>query len=236
MSNDWFSFEERMVDGVAAFSDLVLNELNSAWLFRGHADIDWELQPAIDRDEFRMCHDRISRDAHERLAFSEFKRRARPHLDRVPPDDWEYLAPARHHGVPTRLLDWTENPLAALFFAVEARAATHSAVWAYPYFERDEMLDIATNPDPIEYQQFKLYRPPHIHPRVATQSGLFTVHPPKYKTMTNLWGNDLSRIRIPNKHRERIRTELQRLGVDRASLFPDLDGVGALVYQMWRDP
>ena len=61
MSNDWFSYDVRKVDGVATFIDLALNEMRAPWLFRGHADIDWELEPAIDRSEFTQCHKQITR-------------------------------------------------------------------------------------------------------------------------------------------------------------------------------
>jgi hypothetical protein len=49
---------------------------------------------------------------------ADFKRRARPFLDPLPGNDFEWMFVAQHHGVPTRLLDWTTNALVALYFAV----------------------------------------------------------------------------------------------------------------------
>ena len=235
MANEWFKYEEKSAESISTFVHLVLEELRSPYLFRGHADLDWELEPAIDRSDFSQLRGKLTREDHERLVFKEFTRLALPHLRSRPKNDWEFLVLARHHGVPTRLLDWTENPLAALFFAVEQARSTDGVVWCYTYVEMEEALDIERNTDPFSINRIVLFQPPQVHPRVWTQSSMFTVHPSGFKSLQNPWGVPLTRVRIPDTARPRLRLELQRLGVHRASLFPDLDGVGQYVYDLWRN-
>lgn len=58
----------------------------------------------------------------EDLIFSRFRERSIPYHIRPLTDDFESLFIMQHYGVPTRLLDWSENPLAGLFFAVRNAA------------------------------------------------------------------------------------------------------------------
>ena len=233
MTNEWFKFTEEKVTVVSEFVELLLDELRAPYLFRGHADSEWELEPEIDRP--LIANPNIQRKDQEKLALEEFERLSVQYLKSQPWDNWELLALARHSGMPTRLLDWTENPLAALFFAVEEITDKDSAVWCYTYIEMERPIDFIEHPDPLNIERVLLYRPPHIHPRMASQESVFTTHPPEYKTIDNPWGElPLVRVIIPNHARGKIRIQLQRLGVHRASLFRDLDGVGKYIHDKWR--
>ena len=99
--------------------------------FRGQAVAKWQLQPSIMRPP-HSPDDEI-------VLLKKFKQNAVPLIDTVPVPEEEWLFLMQHHGVPTRLLDWTESPLVALYFAVaEARDAKHrnkdAALWClYPH-------------------------------------------------------------------------------------------------------
>ncbi len=106
----------------------------------------------------------------------EFKARARPVVSCDPANDWEWLALAHHHGLATRLLEWTDNPMVATFWAVQE-----------PYLGGDRVLwvlDCTSLPagpragaSPFEVTEVMLYRAERRGEHVSTQCGVFTVHP-----------------------------------------------------------
>lgn len=106
-----------------------LKELDSAWLFRGHADAAWGLQSTLDRHKGLL-----SASAAEEIIFRRFTRNAHGYLQahHVPNETLEWLALMQHHGAPTRLLDWTTSPYVAAFFALEevTDPTTTCAIWA----------------------------------------------------------------------------------------------------------
>jgi len=91
--------------------------VNDDTLFRGHNISDWKLEPKIARSEFHL---RRHNDSEERM-IETFKRHSKQFLSKDLNNYWDYLALAQHYGMSTRLLDWTKNPLAALWFCVNKK-------------------------------------------------------------------------------------------------------------------
>ena len=193
------------------------------WIFRG---VDWakyELIPKIGRPETR------TRDSgyllqNEAWLFYEFQNWARTHLDlsSYPTNPWEWLALAQHHGLPTRLLDWSRSPLVAAYFAVEAADDRHHAAI---YARRvEKILDNRQlgSFHPFEFDRVTAFFPPQFAARVIAQSGVFTIHPKP----TQAWKPpNLGKVLIAKSFRQDLLHRLYNIGIHRAVLFPDLDGV-----------
>jgi FRG domain len=91
--------------------------------FRGLSDMKFELLPTLHRKTKELDWSDALMLEKEDAFFWEFQARAHE-LHGLSFDDWDYLFAMRHHGVPTRLLDWTESLGVALYFAVKSDTGT----------------------------------------------------------------------------------------------------------------
>jgi hypothetical protein len=213
-------------DLIKNLSDLIkkVSELQpGTWLYRGHSKSTWKLQCSLDREHCVLKRGPQSREAYEREIFEQFKLRSLPYLKSMPRDDWEWLALAQHHGLPTRLLDWTRNPLVALYFAVEQSSGDEDAV-IIVYLHNAPPVD-SRSVTPFEINRIELYQPAHLFERVAAQYSVFTAEPGAPEPDDKRMGRKVEQWQISAFAAPLIRKEIQRLGFSRAKLFPNLDSI-----------
>jgi hypothetical protein len=206
-------------------------------LFRGQGQ-DLPLLPKIARPNSSFEGDRRTPEEREQEMLWALKRQAVPHTAQFKPgNDWEWLALAQHHGMSTRLLDWSSNPLVALWFAVAQQAAAgpsparDAVVWGFAPSPNDQQ----PWGDPFEVcgvGGFRVFPPAHVSPRIRAQAGYFTAHRPmpgvgRYEPLeeSKIHAKQLHKMVIDGNQRTQLRRDLNLLGVNEAALFPDLEGL-----------
>lgn len=214
---------------INSFSDLheaIQNYNDNTMIYRGVENPAYELVPDIGRYE---KFDASNIEKGERTILRLFKEQSLPYLTFRPQTEWEWMALARQHGLPTRLLDWTRNPLVAAYFAVEKQFDGDSLIYAY---HNEKLIKTGDYPDPFKREEVGKFVPPHVTRRIAAQVAIFTIHP---RPKEPLGSPDIDRLVIKRHFRRKLKHILYRYGIHRASLFPDLDGLAAHIRWMRTD-
>jgi hypothetical protein len=222
------------------FSDYVNQKLldYTTFCYRGHGNSTWKLEPTIDRIVKAPASQRRA------LHLNRFKLETRGRRGNNPPamtsdDDWWALG--QHHGLATPLLDWTESPFVALYFAAVASGSVNStniAVFAISRLgiERrnkairaDEAVEEINSHKPT----VKIVRPlSDENNRLVSQRGLFTRGPNNVdleawtKTFFDPTESymDLIKVTIPASGVQDCLRYLNRMNINHSTLFPDLTG------------
>ena len=207
-------------------------------IFRGAPNFhEHRLRPRVGRAVDGHQPYSVSR---ERWLYARFRQYATLHWAAPPASEWDLVALAQHHGLPTRLLDWTFNPLVAAWFALEGRfphvpqkrdpgtsnfAPPTSPAVIYARTLPDQ-VDTAKTDSPLKVHSVLSFLPSHATRRIAVQAGVFTVHNKPDQDWDD--GKVTALLLDFDERRWRVATRrLLRIGFHRYALFPDLDGLSA---------
>lgn len=236
-------------------------DAESLW-FRGQSSAQWDLRPRFYRSDFGSLESEI------RLEFEGNGMQLNLSAGNWTKWDWYFLM--QHYGAPTRLLDWTGNPLVALYFAVEDEQTGRkedAAVWAFDPWRWNTLhgdglrgpalpgwketkgylpsLEDACNWVHAEKEWPIAIEPPSMDPRLGSQTARFLLFGKRKDLVKAADRSDglsaknrkqarLLQISISRKSCDEIRSRLDDLGVNRRTLFPDFQGLGAYLSWRWK--
>jgi hypothetical protein len=152
--------------------DPVTGRRRDTGVYRGSSNAANPLFTSLDRlGGLNPAHTKTDLEEH---ILRNFIRYSRPHLGTDPVNDWEHLVSAQHHGVPTRLLDWSYSPLIAAFFATrpnEQREEPDRAVWRLDWKLLHEKFDLPQLSLPIKDLDELFGKEGHFTPWVLMRRG-----------------------------------------------------------------
>jgi hypothetical protein len=206
---------------VEDFISIAVAPIENVVIYRGVPDSAYDLVPSVGRwkgPEANRIH-------FERQVFDDFKSRALGYLSIQPRNQWEWLFLAQHHGLPTRLLDWSSSPLVASHFALREQRASDFAVYALN-FSRSVIghdIPLFLGDDPLSIKEAAQVIPSYISDRVEKQRSVFTIQPDPWNPLRDR--NEIRKYVFPASARRDMLRRLQYLGVSYSSLTPGLDSL-----------
>jgi len=228
--------------------DVALKKGGTFW-FRGNADFTWRLTPSALRFLTEYKRNKALNLLSDFKRFGEIKLPKAP----APNEEFKWIQLAQHYGLLTRLLDWTKNAAIALYFACENEPEKDGAVFILNPIDlnreafRGEARIFDPNQDEkiigkylkldgerdLEGLKTIAINPPWNSERIMLQQGVFTLHGSRYFTLTDKQAPSLVYLKILNEYKQSLLEELERVGINEMSIFPEAEHMCR--YLKWRD-
>ncbi|HBP0923506.1 TPA: FRG domain-containing protein [Pseudomonas aeruginosa] len=179
---------------------------------------------------------------------NRFRQTSAPFLSNTPTTDFDWLFLQQHYGVPTRLLDWTENPFIALYFALSSSSQTENAcVWMLDPIKWNQLAlnnpQLDRVPDALMPQATQFLSNPgddfspsdpiaifgnHTNPRITAQRGTFVMFCRSTDPMENKnYAEQCLKCYVINEDfKTNIYEKLLSIGYTHSVVYPDLSGLG----------
>ena len=242
---------DKQVSSIAELIACLRSDLDSyggpVW-FRGHRDATWHLEPKLLR-----AGSSGEREIH---LLNRFKQHASLLLEKQPRTEFDWLFLMQHYGIATRLLDWSENPLVGLYFAVAEDSGDDASLWILlpallnalsnirPSFEFEipsfDDTDLSNYlPATIARESRSRLNPvaaiaPRNSARMQAQQGVFTITHRDNVYLDSIASagssqDHIFRYIIPGNVKATLRSDLKRLGITLFSMFPELGSISEVI-------
>jgi hypothetical protein len=199
-------------------------------LYRGQS----EAKPLLPR-LFRPPNEASRVKAVEKTLLKNFKNDSPFLLPSKPGNDWDWLSLGQHFRLPTRLLDWSANPLTALFFAVECAEPKSPTVYIY-HCKTSQIVSAEDRKksSPFNIDKTRIFQPSWHSIRVAMQAGWHTVHhiyrkkgKDAFRPLQDMEFHDerTTEIAIDPGRTSHLRAELAEMGIKHGTIYGDLQSV-----------
>ena len=220
--------------------------------FRGQSEAEWPLLPG---------YLRLKSAPPEATLLNQFRQSAAMLAEFTPQESFDWLMLMQHYGVPTRLLDWSESPMIALYFALANRdnhKGKDAALWLLKpsTMNRNANIDdendrnyipsfLDEEPKAYTIEYLKNAPKSQLFPiaaiavrnntRIQAQSGVFTIHHLKNNPIEEIGDRShVIKYIIPHERKDILANQLEILGLSKFHVFPELSTIGGMIKDRYK--